>query len=135
MSFQKTAEQLLVLADEIDKDAAEVTEFVCDKCNHTATLAAINGKRAETAKELGKTASAVTVNDKIHCPACDGIMSYKVTAASESYYFDPDRKAAKKDEPKDDDAAEACMEEAKKRDDDDGADAEAKKQASQDYDA
>lgn len=113
MSMKQAAEELLKIADEIEKDAAEVTEFVCDKCNHTATLAQINAKRtaaAENAKvATGKevTINAITVNDKVRCAACDGVMSYKPTEASEAYYYDPDKKAdddkEEKEEKKEDD--------------------------------
>ena len=90
MSLKKTAEDLLRIADEIEKEAAEVTQFVCDKCNHTANLATINGTREEVAKEAGEnvTVSEVTINDKISCPACDGVMAYKATEESSGYYFD-----------------------------------------------
>jgi len=101
MSMKKAAEELLKIADDIDKDAAEVTQLVCDKCNHTATLADINSKRLEAAKQASQTekkdvtVASVGVNDKICCPACDGVMAYRATEASTPYYFD--EKAAKKD--------------------------------------
>jgi hypothetical protein len=103
--MKKAADELLKIADEIEKEAAEVTQFVCGKCSHTATLAAINTKRQAAAKEAGEnvTVSDITVNDSIQCPACDGIMAYKATEASEAYYFDPDKKAEEKkpeEEPK-----------------------------------
>jgi outer membrane biosynthesis protein TonB len=97
--MKKTADELLKIADDIDKDAAEVTTFVCDKCNHTATLAGINAKRQAAAKAASEATGEtvvpadITVNDKIHCPACAGLMAYKATEASEAYYFDPDKKA------------------------------------------
>ena len=99
--MKKAADELLKIADEIEKEAAEVSQFVCDKCNHTATLATINGKRHTAAKEAGEnvTVSDITVNDSIKCPACDGVMAYKATEASEAYYFDPDKKAAEEKEP------------------------------------
>jgi hypothetical protein len=100
LNLKQAAEELLKIADDIEKDAAEVTEFVCNKCNHTATLAVINGKRQETAKTAGEqvVVAEITVNDNLHCPACDGVMSYHETAASAEYYFDPDKVAKKEEE-------------------------------------
>ena len=105
MSVKQAAEELLKIADDIEKDAAEVTEFVCDSCNHTAVLATINQKRlgAATDQEENITVAEVTVNDKIKCPACDGIMSYHSTEASEAYYFNPEKKAGDDDDDDDDD--------------------------------
>jgi len=94
MSMKQAAEQLLKIADDIEKDAAEVTSFVCNKCNHTATLAMINAKRKEAAKEHQAAAADISVNDSIHCPACDGVMAYQETEASKPYYYDPDKAAA-----------------------------------------
>jgi hypothetical protein len=93
--MKKAAEELLKIADEIEQEAAAVTQFVCESCNHTASLASINAKRKTAAQEVGEnvTVSDITVNDKIQCPACDGVMAYKATEASEAYYFDPDKKA------------------------------------------
>lgn len=96
MSLKQAAEELLKIADEIEKEAEEVTQFVCEKCNHTAALATINTMRKEAAESAEETITVadVTVNDSIQCPACDGLMSYKATEASESYYFDPEKKAS-----------------------------------------
>lgn len=95
--FKKAAEELLKIADEIEKDAGEVTQFVCDKCNHTASLAKINEMRRQAATEIQAegevVATDITVNDKLQCPACDGVMAYRETEASKSYYFDPDKTA------------------------------------------
>lgn len=109
MPMKEAAEELLRIADDIEKDAAEVTQFVCDKCNHTATLASINGKRLELAKTAGEkvTVAEITVNDKVQCPACDGVMAYRETEASAPYYFDPDKTAGDpKKDPKDPKAPE-----------------------------
>ena len=95
MSLKQAAEELLKIADDIENDAAQITQFVCESCNHTATLATINEKRKEASKEAGEnvTVSDITVNDKIHCPACDGVMAYKESADSAAYYYDADKKA------------------------------------------
>ena len=102
MSLKKAAEDLLKIADEIEKDAAGVTQFVCDKCNHTATLAGINGARQKAASDVGEnvTVSDITVEDKVACPcpSCDGVMSYQATDESKVYYFE--EKEAKKGKPK-----------------------------------
>jgi hypothetical protein len=97
MSINKAAEELLKIADEIDQEAAQVTTFVCDKCNHTATMASINERRKAAAEEVNAEAADITVNDKLACPACDGVMAYQETEASKAYYFDPDKKAEAKD--------------------------------------
>ena len=96
LTMKQAADELLKIADEIEKEAADVTQFVCDKCNHTASLSSINTKRKEAGKTAGEnvTVSEITVNDKIQCPACDGVMAYKETEASAPYYYDPDKNAA-----------------------------------------
>ena len=94
MSLKNAAEELLKIADDIEKEAEGVTLFVCAGCNHTATLGAINQKRKEAAEssEDSVTVQDVTVNDTVNCPACEGVMAYKVTEASDPYYFDPEQK-------------------------------------------
>ncbi len=93
MSVKQAAEELLKVADDIEKEAAEVTTFVCGGCNHTATLAKINQKRCEAAEKIeGEkvTVAGITVEEKIECPACDeGIMAYSETEESKAYYFEP----------------------------------------------
>lgn len=90
MSLKKAAEDLLRVADDIEKEAAHITQFVCAKCNHTASLANINEKRSKFAAESGAkiTVSEITVNDKVACIACGGEMSYKPTKASEMFYHE-----------------------------------------------
>jgi hypothetical protein len=96
MSLKKTAEDLLKLADQIEQEASEVTKFVCDTCNHTATLATINASRKTAAEGIEDvTVSDISVNDKISCPACEGVMAYSETEESQAYYFDPDKVEAK----------------------------------------
>lgn len=106
--LKKAAEDLLIIADSIEKDAAEVTEFVCNKCNHTATLATINEKRLEAAKQVeGKEVKVepITVNDKLNCPACDGVMAYNPTEASKPYYVEPEKEAKKEEEEEEEEKA------------------------------
>jgi hypothetical protein len=98
MSVKQAAEELLKIADDIEKEASEVTQFVCEKCNHTANLATINARRKEAAEASDAIAAEVTVNDRLACPACDGNMSYKETEASAPYYYDPDKEAVSKKE-------------------------------------
>ena len=95
--LKKAAEDLLKVAEDIEKEAAEVTQFVCVGCNHTATLATINTKRADTAKEAGEhiTVAEININEKVACPACGGEMSYKPTEASEKFYYDNEKDASK----------------------------------------
>ena len=99
MSLKQAAEELLKVADEIEKQAEEVTQFVCEKCNHTATLATINNARTEAAKEAGENVSVskISVNDNILCPACGGKMSYTANEESEKFYFDPEKSAKEED--------------------------------------
>ena len=99
-TLKDAAEKLLKVADQLEQEANEVTKFVCEGCNHTATLASINEKRAESAKVAGENVvvSDVTVNDKIHCPACDDVMAYSQTEESKQFYFDPDKVAAEEEE-------------------------------------
>ena len=101
MSLKQAAEELLKVADEIEQKAAEVTTFVCDKCNHTSTLANINASRKKVASEVGEnvTVTDITVNDKITCPApgCEGVMAYNETEASAGFYYDPDKAVEAKD--------------------------------------
>lgn len=96
MQIKEAAEALLKIADAIDNDAAEVTQFKCAACNHTATLSSINQRRKTAAAEAGDniTVAEITVEDKLHCPACSGVMAYSETPASKAYYFDPDKVAA-----------------------------------------
>lgn len=99
-SLKWASEELLKLADDIEREAAEVTQFVCDKCNHTASLSAINNKREAAAKEADKeiVVTALTFEDQVHCPACEGVMSYKANEASKPYYFDTEKKAQDENE-------------------------------------
>lgn len=134
--MNKAAEELLKIADDIEKEAADVTQFVCDKCNHTATLSTINARRKEAAASEGENVvvSDVTVNDKITCPACEGVMAYQETEASAPYYYDPDKEAAH-DESKEtpaDEAAESAK--TQKKEKEEGTEEHVKK-ASIDYDS
>jgi hypothetical protein len=101
MSLKKTAEDLLKIAEDIEMEAAEVTQFVCEKCNHTTTLAKINASRKEAANEIGDNVvvSPITVNEKVTCPACDGVLAYNATEESAPYYFD-EKKAEEDDKDK-----------------------------------
>ena len=118
-SLKKYAEELLRVASAIEKDAAEVTQFVCNKCNHTASLSKINNTRNEIAKTAGAevTVSEINVNDTISCPACEGTMSYQATEESNSYYFDPDKQAThdEKNETPAEEAKETPAEEKKEK--------------------
>jgi|GEM_PF-4165527 hypothetical protein len=92
MSHEKIAEELLAISETIEKQAAEVTKFVCDRCGHTSTLAKINEVRAKSASEIDAevVVDPITVNDMVSCPApgCDGRLSYTETEASKDYYFE-----------------------------------------------
>jgi len=83
------AERLLKIANTIEKEASEVTYFICDNCNHTANLETINSTRSKVASSANiENVSKVTISDKIACPACSGTMSYVATEDSEKYYVE-----------------------------------------------
>jgi len=121
MSMKKAAEELLKIADEMEQEASKVTQFVCEGCNHTATLETINSKRkeaAEAAQENGMNVNlgTISVNDKVACPACGESMSYKASEESEKFYFDPEKKEAgkKSEEEEEEEEEKEEMEEEKK---------------------
>jgi hypothetical protein len=111
MSLKKTAEDLLQIAEAIEKEAAGVTQFVCDKCNHTTTLGKINASRKTAAAEVGEnvTVSDITVNDQVMCPCpdCNGVLAYKATEESKAYYFDEKKANEECDEEKPEDEKDA----------------------------
>jgi hypothetical protein len=83
------AERLLKIADDLEKEAAENTFFVCDGCNHTSSLADINAKRKTAAEQHKvKRVANVSVNDSVTCLACGGKMSYVPTDMSDKYYVE-----------------------------------------------
>jgi len=89
MDKRIAAERLLEIADAIEKEAFDSTYFICDTCNHTATLATINGKRHKAASELNvQNVNVVTVNEKVACPACEGVMAYTATDESRKYWIE-----------------------------------------------
>jgi len=102
MSLKKQADDLLAVAAEIEKQAAEVTTFVCPSCNHTTTLAKINAARKAVASEIGENVvvSDIAVSDKVACPApgCEGVLAYQETEASQPYYYDTEKEAKKHSE-------------------------------------
>lgn len=109
MSLKKQAEEILAIANEIEKQAAEVTNFVCKDCNHTTTLAKINAARKTAANEVGEnvTVADISVSDEISCPACQGVMAYVETEASAPYYYD-DAVEAKAADPEEKEEKEDC---------------------------
>lgn len=88
--LKTAADHLLKIADDLDREAAEKTVFCCGKCSHSATLGSMNATVAAALKAVGsKKASSfepITVNDRVACSKCDGVMSYRPTKASEAYY-------------------------------------------------
>lgn len=105
MDRKTAAQKLIDIANAVDKQAAEESFFVCHSCNHTASIASINGKRAKVASENGiQDIEAVTVNDVIACPACDGDMRYIPTDMSERYYVEAVDEGIPEEEPKPEDA-------------------------------
>lgn len=107
MDLKETAKKLMKLADTIEKEAADISYFVCDSCNHTASLSEINGRRKKLATEEDSNmiVEKVTINDTISCPACEGKMAYVATDSSEKYYVEaedempsPEEEMIKKDE-------------------------------------
>lgn len=110
MSVKQAAEELLKIADAIENEAQQVTNFVCADCNHTATLATINERRKTAAEEVEEkvVVADITVNDEVGCPACGGTMSYQASEESSKYYIDT-KKAG--DDEDDEDEKEEEMEE------------------------
>jgi len=95
--IKKAADELLRLADEIEKEASEKIFFACNSCDHKVNLATINAKRKEAAdlnsKQAGKqiVIASISVDDKIHCPNCtSGKMAYAPTEESEKYLVEAD---------------------------------------------
>jgi hypothetical protein len=88
-NMKLATERLLKIADDLEREAAENTFFVCDGCNHTASLADINKKRklASSVFKVKRTAN-VSVNDAVTCVACGGKMSYVPTESSEKFYVE-----------------------------------------------
>jgi len=88
-NLKEAAENLLNVANALEKEAFDRTFFVCQSCNHTASLTSINAKRNKVAKEMGvKNVNTVTVNEKVSCPACDGVLEYVPTDESSKYYVE-----------------------------------------------
>ena len=97
MSLKKQAEALINVANELEKQAAEVTNFVCSACNHTTTLSKINAARKTAATDVGENCvvSDISVNDKVTCPvpSCEGVLAYQENEASGPYYYDTEKEA------------------------------------------
>lgn len=88
-NMKLAAEKLMKIANDLEKEAAENTFFVCESCNHTSSLADINVKRKTAGEENKvKRVACVTVNDKVSCPACGDAMSYVATEMSEKFYVE-----------------------------------------------
>ena len=98
MEMKQAAEELLKIADDLEKEAAAVTQFVCASCNHTASLETINARRIDAAQSATSdvVVSKVDVQDVVACPACGGRMAYSPTEESQRYYITADE--APKDE-------------------------------------
>jgi len=90
-NLKVAADNLLALADRLDKEASEKTLFICGACGHEASLASINAFRGKLASEQGiGIVTKVSVNDKLACgeEGCRGVMAYSPTAESERFYVD-----------------------------------------------
>ena len=91
MSFnaKEAAQRLFDIADAIEKQAAEKTLFVCEGCNHTASLGSINTERAKFASDNGiSNVSGISVENTITCKACGGDMKYAATEESEKFFVE-----------------------------------------------
>lgn len=87
--LKQAAARILEISSKLEKRASEQTFFVCDSCNHTASLASINKMRKQAADAYGiKDVEDVTVNDSLECKACGGEMSYVPTEESRKYYVE-----------------------------------------------
>lgn len=88
-NMKLAAERLYKIADQLEKEAADNTYFVCDGCNHTASLSEINHKRKTAGSTFNvKRIANVSVNDAVTCLACGGKMSYVPTESSQKYYVE-----------------------------------------------
>lgn len=88
-NMKLAAERLLKIADDLEREAAGNTFFVCDGCNHTSSLADINAKRKTAGGQYKvKRIANVSVNDSVTCLACGGKMSYAPTETSDKYYVE-----------------------------------------------
>lgn len=90
------AEQLIKLAEELEREAAEHTVFACMSCGHTNTLRTMNeGIRkyasslpSEEAAKFDVNGALISVGDKVKCPACKSAnMQYMATPDSERFYI------------------------------------------------
>ena len=111
MSFnaRAAAEKLFEIADAIEKQASEKTFFVCEGCNHTASLETINSSRAKFAFENQiESVASITVEDTIACRACGGDMKYAATEESEKFFIEA---ASKKSEDEEDTTDEDSVDE------------------------
>jgi hypothetical protein len=95
MDLKVAAENLLKIADQIEKEAEQKTIFACESCNHTVTLAEINSIRKSFAeKEAADSGqpvhvSKITVNDKVACGDCgEGCMCYEADEQSSKYWVE-----------------------------------------------
>ena len=91
MEFNRktAADKLLQIADVLEKHAHENAFFVCDMCNHTASLSTINVRRKQAAEKLDmEIGSPVGIDDKTGCAVagCDGTMKYVETDESSRYF-------------------------------------------------
>lgn len=87
--LKQAAKRLLDIASKMEKKALEETFFVCESCNHTASLVSINRARKEAADKHGiENIAEITANDSIACKACDGTMLYVPTEESRKYYIE-----------------------------------------------
>lgn len=104
--YVTAAEQLLKIADSLEKEAAEKTLFACSGCGHTASLEEINdsikkhaSKVASEGGEFDLNSSLVTVNDRVRCASCkESAMAYVATPESEKFYMDEPKKKEEKAE-------------------------------------
>lgn len=78
--------ELLKMAALIDKVAGEVTDFVCEGCGNTETLANMNAMNAEKAGD--QAIEDITVDDKVQCPDCGGVMAADLDEVSSEFYDD-----------------------------------------------
>ncbi len=115
--IKKASEELLRIADEIEKEASEKIFFACDSCEHKANLATIESKRKEASEAVSDDTkkvmvASVSVDDSLACPECDGIMKYAATEESEKYIVEAaEEDYDSKDEPKEEKTEKADKEE------------------------
>lgn len=123
--IKKASEELLRIADEIEKEASEKIFFACNLCDHKSNLATIDAARRAASEANSDSlttvvVASISVEDSLYCPQCDGVMKYAATEESEKYIVeateqDYDTKEAAKEEKVEEKAEEKAEEKTEEK--------------------